>query len=236
MVEEHLYPENNGFGNWIDQMVEQAKPELNFCLAQSNIDFTFGESELMLKSVESKGVKYTFDNAYWCIPIPVLFKIKNWELPERKTKKYLIGSFTFENTFGSAYHEILCADPDIPIGKVSFPGKIQGKESFRTVQVEHTTLQNINQYNDQEWKNNCVNSLQNVGIIGQKNKVINFDIKKRQGVVTAPSADSVKGMFQDKMKTRDTNMTFPCIINGPTNFNTIVPTIFDNIFSCLTKC
>ena len=229
-----LYPREGGFAYWIEQMLEQASDLMTPHIGVGNIDFDFDKDSLVLRSATTQGTTYIAKRIFWCVPLPVLCIALGWQLPKGHPQWEMLGSFAFAKPIGSAYHEILFADPQYPVRRVNFAGKIAGQEPSHTLQVEFTTPQGDFDLEADEWQRRWTECLYATGIVPRENPVTSFDFRKvSRGIVTTEDLSGFVTECREKLASSQTNLITPHLAAAADNNSRLVPEVFKRVYGAL---
>jgi len=233
-VEEMLYPARNGFGHWIECMLERVRERFEVRLGAGAVDFDFDPDTLALRSVTTDGVRYTADRIFWCAPLPVLCRALGWALPQGEPQVELLGNFAFEEPLDIDYHEVLFADPRHPIRRVNLPGLIAGEAAPRTLQVEYTAPAGQCRGGDAEWLERWRASLEAVGLVPRDNPVRNAELRRvSRGIVTTEDLGAFVSACRARLEASGTNLVTPHLAVASDNNSRLVPDVFRAVYGAL---
>jgi len=231
-----LYPASGGYAGWIHAMLEQAADTMEVRTGLSDIAADIDPETLAVRSVTAGGRRHSAERVFWCAPLPVLCKALGWQLPRGEPQWELLGSFTFDRPVRTEYHEILLADPVHRIRRMNFPGRIAGDRAGRTVQVEYTTVGDEAHRSGQEWQDDWLESLRQVGIIDRDRIPVWCDFKRvARGVV---STDELSGFLADcenRVARGSGHLVAPHLAVASDNNARLVPKVFRHIEAALTS-
>ena len=99
-------------------------------------------------------------------------------VPEGKPDQFLLGSFEFSEPVTCDFTEVILADPEHYVHRISFPGKLSHTPD-NLVQLEFCHPRGSEQFESKEsfWLEHWVASLRRLGIVQPANKVVDFNLK-----------------------------------------------------------
>ncbi len=233
-LEEVLYPQENGFGDWIESMLGRVRQNMDVVLGARELFFDFDPETLVLRSVSLDGIRYSAERVFWCAPLPILCKLMGWELPGGHPQTELLGNFAFRDPVNTAYHEIIAADPQHPFRRINFPELIGGNESSRTLQVEFTTLEGAYALGEGEWIDRWHSSLIELGIVSRGDPLRNAELKRvSRGVVTTEDLNGFVAACRSRLDAAPTNLVAPHLAAASDNNSRLVPEVFQRVYAAL---
>lgn len=225
-----LYPASGGYARWIHAMLEQAAATMEIRTGLADTTADIDPDTLEVRSVTAGGVRYTAERVFWCAPLPVLCKAVGWELPEGEPQWELLGSFTFDGPVDTDYHEILCADPRHRIRRINFPGRIAGDPKACTVQVEYTTLGDDARRAGDDWRDEWLTSLRELGLIGPGTQVTWFDFRSvPRGVVSTADLQGFLAGCAERISRVEGNLFTPHLAVASDNNARLVPRVHEYV-------
>lgn len=233
--EEVLYPADNGYANWVRSLLSTATQRLDLRTGQRDITFDFDPDTGRLRAVHTEGDSYNPERVFWCAPAPVLARSLGRDCPDGQPQVGVLGSFAFEEPIDTDYHEILFADPDHLIKRMSVREYLEGASQSRTLQVEFLYPRGDYDLAPDQWQRRWLRSLRELGLVSSGNVLRNMDFKRiPRGVIpTAEMREWVESV-RDTVRAFDTtNLVLPHLEAGPGNNSRSIPTVFDNVYRAL---
>jgi protoporphyrinogen oxidase len=231
---EVLYPDREGFGRWIDAMLEQCRRSVEVMLGVRDLRFDFEPGSARLRAVAANGCRYTAERVFWCAPLPVLCRQLDWTLPRGQPQSELLGSFAFARPVATPYHDILFADPAHLVRRVNFPERLFGGSGSRTLQVEFTCPDDEYGFDAPEWRERWLASLIATGVVAPDNAVLNFDFKRlSRGILTLEDLDGFVTGCRRRLDESDTNLVAPRLSAASDNNSRLVPEVFRRVYDAL---
>jgi len=234
--EEALYPQQGGFGYWIESMLEQMQGNVESMLGAEDIEFDFDLNTLRLNSIKTNNKIITADKIFWCAPLPILCRILGWTLPEGLPQIEILGNFAFRKLVNMDFHEILFADPEHLIRRVNSPSLIAGNGENKTLQVEFTTPINMYNYSDEEWTEKWLNSLKKLNLVSKGNEVLNCEIRQvSRGIVTTADLNQFVDDCREKLSQSESNLITPHLAAASDNNSRLIPNVYNTIIESISK-
>lgn len=232
-----LYPKEGGFEQFpislISRLIRDGQSiELN-C---SDISFSYSTpGNYFISHVETKGISYKAPLIIWCAPLSQLFCMFNLPLSiNGRAQRLVLGNFVFNQELKNDYHEILVGSSKHLINRISFPGKIASRTD-NLLQIEFYYPDGDYHLNEDQWKNDWLKSLKEIGII-KNNNLINFTFRHEiRGFVSKDSLDEISNNLKDQIAKVQTNLNIPFPMLGPENINRLIPETIQNIVSLLSR-
>jgi len=231
-----LYPASGGYAQWIHAMLGQAADTMEIRTGLADISADIDPDTLAVRSVTAGGRRYSAGRVFWCAPLPVLCKALGWQLPEGEPQWELLGSFTLNRSVRSDYHEILFGDPRYRIRRINFPGHIADDRSCRTVQVEYTTLGAEVKRSADDWRDEWIASLREIGIIEHDHEPHWFDFKPvPRGVVSTKDLSGFLRECQQRLDRAGGNLITPHLAVASDNNARLVPKVYRHVQETLAS-
>lgn len=233
--EEALYPTDNGYANWIRSLLSTATQRIDLRTGRSDITFDFNPNEGILQAVHTETGSYNPDRVFWCAPAPVLARQLDMDRPAGQPQVGVLGSFTFEEPIHTNYHEILFADPDHPIKRMSVRKYLEGASRSRTLQVEFLYPKGDYDLTPEEWERRWLHSLRELELVSSENTLLNMDFKRvPRGVIPTDEVREWVESVRNTVRAFDaTNLVLPRLEAGPGNNSRSIPAIFENVYHAL---
>lgn len=231
-----LYPDEGGFGSFVEGIVRGIDHEFaTVHTSAKDVQCRFDATSLLMQSVQCDGVEYTADQYYWCAPVTGLAKLAALHVPALHPQRLALGSFSFDREVTCSYHEILVGDPRVPIGRISFPGKIAGVSNHR-VQAEYLYPVGFRDADPATWQAQCLESFRTLGIVSRDAQVVEYsEAFEPRGFASVENLyDSVRH-YGEVFATERTNVRIPHLGLGPENINRVVPSVFKTIYAAITQ-
>jgi len=231
-----LYPAHGGYARWIHAMLEQAAETMKVRTGLTDIVADIDPETLTVRSVSAGRKHYKADRVFWCAPLPVLCKTVGWELPAGEPQWELLGSFTFDYPVNTQYHEILLADPRYRVRRINFPGLIADEEPCFTVQVEFTTLGGEAHRTDEEWEDEWLGSLKQLGIVDREATLSWYSCKRvPRGIVSTEDLEGFLASCQLSVAENHTNLLAPHLAVASDNNARLVRKVSRYLDNTLTQ-
>lgn len=225
-TEKSMYPEGEGYGGFIQALLEDSRDHFELNLGMSDIEVEIDPESLMVANVKAGGNSYHARRVFWCAPLPVLCRYLSWPLPAGEAQWELLGSFTFEKPVKLMDHEVLFADPAFRIRRINNPGRLAGQGDPRTLQVEYTTLgEEVNESAD-SWREAWLADLRQLGFVDQINEVLEFDLRKvPRGVVSNEDLDHFLEKCKAQLRRGKGNLLTPHLAVAADNNCRLIPEV-----------
>ena len=231
-----LYPEEGGFGGFIEGIVRGI--DEGFASVQTgvkDIQCHFDKATRQLQGVQCDGRTVTADQYFWCAPVTMLAKLAGLRVPQLHPQRLALGSFSFDREVTCPYHEILVGDPRIPIGRISFPGRIGGGRNH-LVQAEHLFPLGFHEVDPATWRDECLESLRRTGIVAREAVVEDYQqVIEMRGFVSTEDLSAVVEGYRADFAAPGSSLHIPHLGLGPENINRVVPSVFRTVYHALTQ-
>lgn len=231
-----LYPDEGGFGSFVEGIVRGI--DHNFTTVRTgakDVQCRFDASSLLMQGVQCDGVDYTADQYFWCAPVTGLAKLAGLSVPALHPQRLALGSFSFDREVTCPYHEILVGDPRVPIGRISFPGKIAGTSNHR-VQAEYLYPVGFHEADPATWQAQCLESFRALGIISRDAQVVEYtQTFEPRGFASVEDLYASVHHYGEVFATERTNVRIPHLGLGPENINRVVPSVFKTVYTAITQ-
>ena len=174
-----LYPLAGGFGgfaNGFRRLLEARGVE--FWL-DPDFEVRWNAESQRVDWVGVGGRRARAPRVYWTRSPETLCELLGKPLPALDPDLFVLGSFEFDRPIRCEYTELIVGDPDHPVNRISFPGKLNG-ERDDLVQLEFAFPRAANGYSTKanDWQGDWLRSLRRLGVIGPEHNVVAFDWKK----------------------------------------------------------
>jgi len=231
-----LYPDGDGFGNWIEAIFRKGREAVDVQLNTDRIELNLDGGEPQVRAVRTEDGTYEPERVFWCAPVSVLCDQLGWSLPEKKRQIGVLGNFTFEEEVRATEHEIMFGDPDHDIRRVTQPARLAGQEPARTLQVELFFPDGTFDRSEEAWKESWLESLKELGIVEPDHTVTNFQfLSAPMGAVVDEAFQKALGTIREKVLNLSTNLHVPDVKQGPGNSSRSVPRIFHRVYRQLVR-
>lgn len=230
-----LYSKEKGFGNLLGRMENLLNSEkYELFKSVGDLKIKIDQKNKRISSISFGDYEFTSDLIFWASPIGGLCSYFNVSLPKAlKPQEFRLGSFAFSKPLGTQYHEILVGDLNHKIDRISFPSRLSGK-SDNLVQVEFFYPQGELNLDQNEWKNEWLNSLEVLKIIDGDNELIDFDFKAlKRGFVTSTPYQEIIELCKAELSHPSSNLYVPFWGVGPENINRLIPTVFSSVLNII---
>ena len=230
--EQHiLYPDEGGFGAFIEGIVQGIDGQFAEVRTKvMDIQCRLESGTTRIASVQHDGVTSTADHYFWCAPVTGLAKLAGLRVPTLHPQKLALGSYSFDREVACEYHEILVGDPQIPIGRISFPGRI-GNGRNHLVQVEQLFPAKFKEVDGEIWREECLESFRRLGIVAREAEVEHYDCTiESRGFVSVEDLHATVEDYRVSFARPDSNITIPHLGLGPENINRVVPSVFRTVY------
>jgi len=235
--EQHiLYPDKGGFGAFIEGIVSGIDQGLaTVHTGMKDLQCRMNPESLQVASIECDGETVTADHYFWCAPITGLAKLAGWDVPILHPQKLALGSYSFDREVACLYHEILVGDPTIPIGRISFPGRIVGGRN-NLVQIEHLYPAGFREPDPRSWHLDSLAALRRLGIVTCDAQVEEYiEAFEYRGFVSVEDLPATVESYRTAFAQVETNLHVPHIGLGPENINRVVPSVFRTVYEAITN-
>ncbi len=233
-VEKSMYPKESGFAGIIQALLSESQASFELQLGVSQLDLELEPEALTVSRVSTAENHYMAKRVFWCAPLPALCRYFDWSLPRGEAQWEILGSFTFQDPVNMSEHEILFADPAYRIRRINNPGKIAGQSASCTLQVEYTTLGEEVQEHADSWQESWHSNLRELGLVDEKNRLLEFDLKKvPRGVVTTEDLDVFLETCTKHLRQGKGNLVTPHLAVASDNNCRLIPEVHHFIHSVL---
>ncbi|MHC5063814.1 MAG: FAD-dependent oxidoreductase [Planctomycetota bacterium] len=174
-----LYPEEGGFGGFAQALLRGLRQSgVDVILGAKDLSFDIDASSKYVRQVNVGGRSLSSPRVLWCAAASALYELLDRPAPHLKPDIYVIGSFEFEKPVLERFNEVIIADPQHRINRMTFPGSF-AKARNDLVQVEFAFPRDSKEYQRDPgvWREDWANSLQEMGIVGEGNALQAFDFK-----------------------------------------------------------
>lgn len=235
--EQHiLYPDAGGFGAFVENIVGGI--DGNFATVRTgtaDIQCRLDTATLRAVEVQHDGQISTAEHYFWCAPITTLARLAGLQTPALHPQKLALGSYSFDREATCPYHEILVGDPQIPIGRISFPGRIGGGRNH-LVQVEHLFPAGFHEVDPKTWQGECLTSLRQLGVVASEARVEDYvESVEPRGFVSVEDLGAVVEGYRTAFAQPGRNISIPHVGLGPENINRVVPSVFRTVYQTITQ-
>jgi protoporphyrinogen oxidase len=232
-----LYPNEGGFAQFPMSFASKlSRDGQSVELNCSDIRFIYSAPGThIISQVEAKGVSYTAPLIMWCAPLGQLFRMFSLPLSlNGKPQRLILGNFVFKQEIQSDYHEILVGSSKHLINRISFPGKI-ALQTDNLLQTEFYYPDGEYHFNEEQWKDEWLKSLKEIGIIGNHD-LVNFSFRQEiRGFAIKDSFEKISHELKDQISKVQTNLIIPFPMVGPENINRLIPETIQNVVSSFNK-
>ncbi len=174
-----LYPCEGGFGAFGQALFDAVRASGVECLVGAkDLRIDIDSATKFVRSITAGGQELTAERVYWCAAPGALYELLGGPGPDLKPDRYVIGSFEFSEVVDGRFNEVILADPNHRINRMTFPGSFaQSRNDL--VQVEFAFPRDAKDFEREAavWREDWMSSLENLGIISASNDLLDFDFK-----------------------------------------------------------
>ncbi len=231
-----LYPDEGGFGAFIDGIVDQIeKSNLTLRTGLSKLDVAIENPDQRIQSVDTGGDRFTADRYFWCAPLTIIGRLINFPFPSAHPQTLCLGSYAFDEELPFHFHEILVGDKDIPINRISFPGKIGGRKN-NLVQLEYIYPVGDCRITGESWKADGLDYLIKLKLVPAHARIANYHFfNANKGFVSNSDPLKILADFRGLIRKETTNIVYPYIGLEVDNINRIIPSVFREVYRVITS-
>ena len=231
-----LYPDEGGFGAFVEGIVQGIDTEYaTVRTGARDVQFQFDTAAQRMEGVRCDGATATADHYFWCMPATVLAKLAGLRIPALHPQRLALGSFAFDREVLCPHHEILVGDPRIPIGRISFPGRIAAGRNH-LVQTEHLFPVGFGEVDPQTWQQECLESFRRLGIVAPDAQVLEYcETIEPRGFASIENLQESIEEYGAAFANPETNVAIPHLGLGPENINRVVPSVFRTVYATITR-
>jgi len=235
--EQHvLYPDTGGFGSFLEGIIGGIDGKFaTIRTGAADIQCRLDQETLRALEVRHDGGTSTANHYFWCAPVSGLARLAGLRLPTLHPQKLALGSYSFDREVVGPYHEILVGDPQMPMGRISFPGRIAGARNH-LVQVEHLFPAGFHEVNPETWQSECLASLRRLGVVTDEASVQEYvESIEMRGFVSTEDLGAVVEGWRASFNRPGWNVSIPHIGLGPENISRVVPSVFRTVYQTITQ-
>ncbi len=174
-----VYPMEGGFGSFVNGFARKFEERGGEIISgASDLHVEFDSVTRNVEYVKANGRCLEAPRVYWCAPPESLADLLSMPFPEVRSELFVLGSFEFERPIQCEFTELIVADPEHFINRISFPG-LFSRTPNDLVQIEFAYPRHSDRHEIKEsyWLEKWVASLQQLGIVQPGNTVVDFDLK-----------------------------------------------------------
>ena len=174
-----LYPDAGGFGAFVDGFRQTLEARGVAIRTGVELELDWDEEAGRVRRVAAGDEAWSSQRIYWCAPGTVLAGLPAQETIDARPDRFVLGSFEFDREVSTPHNELIVADPDHLMNRVSFPGKLALDRDDR-VQIEFAFPKDheLGERNDSFWMESWLSSLKQLGIVPLDAEVADFDLKR----------------------------------------------------------
>jgi protoporphyrinogen oxidase len=231
-----LYPDEGGFGAFVDGIADQIDTSnLTLRTGLSKLDVSMENPDQKISYVDADGDRFTADRYFWCAPLTLMGRLINFPFPSVHPQTLCLGSYAFDEELPFHFHEILVGDKNIPINRISFPGKIAGGKN-NLVQLEYVYPVGDGSITEETWKAAGLDHLVKLNLVPRPARVANYHFfSANKGFVSIHDPLKILADLQGLIRRETTNIVYPYIGLEVDNINRIIPSVFREVYRVITS-
>ena len=230
-----LYPSQGGFGAFIDGITNQIdKSKITIQTGLSMLEVDINQANQKITKIETDRDTFTADRYFWCAPLKIIGNLIGFPFPAAHPQILCLGSYAFREELPFHFHEILVGDKNIPINRISLPGKI-GQKKNNLIQVEYSYPVGDLALTEESWKTDCLVYLQRLGLVPEGLPITDYHfLSANKGFISNNDPLKILEDFQRIIQTNTTNIAYPYIGLEVDNINRIIPSVFREVYKTIT--
>jgi protoporphyrinogen oxidase len=210
-----LYPSEGGFGMFASKWGEKLRAMgVEVTTGATDIAYDIDESTDSITAIRTGGETLTAPRIFWAAPATALLALLGREAPDLQPDRFFLGSMELEHTVNCAFTELLVADRNHMINRVSFPGAFARAQN-NLVQLEFAVPRDDDRVKDapEAWRDRWLESMRALGVIQHDNQLRDFDLK------TVPMMYNSYGMKGERLGDVDLSD-----LHADSNLRPVLPT------------
>jgi len=177
--EQVLYPTEGGFGAFVEALEGRLRARgVEILTHASDLALELEPETRSVRRMLAGGRLLRPGRVYWCGAVGGLYRQLDLPLPDLAPDRFRLGSFELRRPVEGATTEILVADPEHAIDRISFRGNLAGIPN-RLVQIEFAHPREDPRFEGdaEAWRKRWLESLARLGVVADANEVLDFDFQ-----------------------------------------------------------
>ena len=210
-----LYPKEGGFAGFAQAFIDAFGSGVEILTDLPDLHFEIDPQSHTVEWVQARGRKLSSRHVFWCARWPQLCKLVDLPAQNLATDNMLLGSFRFNEPAKSRFNEILVADPEFQIDRISFPGKFAGTGA-PALQIEFAfpVADRETPLEADHWRATWIENLKRLGLLDDTHRVETFDYKSFRMHYNSFGAEGEPRREPD-----------PAILHPESNIRPVAPTL-----------